>query len=596
MLRETTFVFLVFLPLGKEAAPLKRLLVYLTHYKKECVIAPAFKMLEALFDLFVPLVMANIIDVGIPAGDTGYILRRAALLVLLGLVGLGCSIIAQYYAARAAVGFSAGVRRALFQHIQRLSVAQLEQEGAATLITRMTSDVNQTQNGVNMVLRLFLRSPFIVLGSLVMAFTIDLRAALIFAGAIPLLFLIVFGVMALTVPGYRRVQDRLDGVMRLTRENLTGVRVVRAFGREADEQQRFQTANRALNAAQQRVGRISSLMNPLTYVVVNLAVVAILYSGALSIQVGSLQQGDVIALVNYMSQVLVELVKLANLVVLVTRSLASASRIAAVLDITPEEGGGQAVPDTGAAEAVSFQDVGMAYPGSGEESLSHVTFTAQRGQTIGVIGGTGSGKSTLVSLIPRLYDCTSGVVKVFGRDVADYDPEQLRRSVGMVPQRARLFSGTIRSNLCFGIPDATDQALWQALEAAQCADVVRAKPRGLDEPVEQGGRNFSGGQRQRLTIARALVGHPSILILDDSASALDYATDAALRRSLAALPDKPTVFIVSQRVSSLQHADLILVLDDGSVVGMGTHSQLLEDCPVYREIYESQFKRGGEAG
>ena len=596
MLRETTFVFLVFLPLGKEAAPLKRLLVYLTHYKKEGVIAPAFKRLEALFDLFVPLVMANIIDVGIPAGDTGYILRRAALLVLLGLVGLGCSIVAQYYAARAAVGFSAGVRRALFQHIQRLSVAQLEQEGAATLITRMTSDVNQTQNGVNMVLRLFLRSPFIVLGSLVMAFTIDLRAALIFAGAIPLLFLIVFGVMALTVPGYRRVQDRLDGVMRLTRENLTGVRVVRAFGREADEQQRFQTANRALNAAQQRVGRISSLMNPLTYVVVNLAVVAILYSGALSIQVGSLQQGDVIALVNYMSQVLVELVKLANLVVLVTRSLASASRIAAVLDITPEEGGGQAVPDTGAAEAVSFQDVGMAYPGSGEESLSHVTFTAQRGQTIGVIGGTGSGKSTLVSLIPRLYDCTSGVVKVFGRDVADYDPEQLRRSVGMVPQRARLFSGTIRSNLCFGVPDATDQALWQALEAAQCADVVRAKPRGLDEPVEQGGRNFSGGQRQRLTIARALVGHPSILILDDSASALDYATDAALRRSLAALPDKPTVFIVSQRVSSLQHADLILVLDDGSVVGMGTHSQLLEDCPVYREIYESQFKRGGEAG
>ena len=378
--------------------------------------------------------------------------------------------------------------------------------------------------------------------------------------------------------------------------SLTGVRVVRAFGREADEQQRFQTANRALNAAQQRVGRISSLMNPLTYVVVNLAVVAILYSGALSIQVGSLQQGDVIALVNYMSQVLVELVKLANLVVLVTRSLASASRIAAVLDITPEEGGGQAVPDTGAAEAVSFQDVGMAYPGSGEESLSHVTFTAQRGQTIGVIGGTGSGKSTLVSLIRRLYDCTSGVVKVFGRDVADYDPEQLRRSVGMVPQRARLFSGTIRSNLCFGVPDATDQALWQALEAAQCADVVRAKPRGLDEPVEQGGRNFSGGQRQRLTIARALVGHPSILILDDSASALDYATDAALRRSLAALPDKPTVFIVSQRVSSLQHADLILVLDDGSVVGMGTHSQLLEDCPVYREIYESQFKRGGEAG
>ena len=575
---------------------MKRLMVYLTRYKKECVIAPAFKMLEALFDLFVPLVMANIIDVGIPAGDTGYILRRAALLVALGLVGLGCSILAQYYAARAAVGFSAGVRHALFDHIQRLSVAQLEQEGAATLITRMTSDVNQTQNGVNMVLRLFLRSPFIVLGSLVMAFTIDLRAALIFAGAIPLLFEIVFGIMALTVPGYRRVQDKLDWVMRLTRENLTGVRVVRAFGREEEEQRRFQAVNAGLNAAQQRVGRISSLMNPLTYVVVNLAVAAILWSGGWSIQVGSLQQGDVIALINYMSQVLVELVKLANLVVMVTRSLASASRIAAVLDIAPEERPGHAPVVPGGAEAVAFQDVGMAYPGSGRESLSHVTFTARQGQTVGVIGGTGAGKSTLVNLIPRLYDCTSGQVRVFGRDVAECDPASLRRAVGLVPQRARLFSGTIRSNLCFGAPDAPEEDLWQALEAAQCADVVRAKPGGLNEVVEQGGRNFSGGQRQRLTIARALVSKPPILILDDSASALDYATDAALRRSLAALPYHPTVFVVSQRVSSLQHADLILVLDEGEVVGMGTHEALLAGCPVYREIYDSQFKRGGEAG
>ena len=575
---------------------MKRLMVYLTNYKKECVIAPAFKMLEALFDLFVPLVMANIIDVGIPAGDTGYILRKCGLLILLGIIGLACSIIAQYYAARAAVGCSAGIRHALFDHIQHLSCAQLEQQGAATLITRMTSDVNQVQNGVNMVLRLFLRSPFIVLGSLVMAFTINLRAALIFAGAIPLLFIIVFGIMGLTIPGYRRVQGKLDSVMQITRENLTGVRVVRAFHREEDEQARFDSANTALNRAQQRVGRISSLMNPLTYVVVNLAVVAILYSGALSIQIGTLQQGDVIALVNYMSQVLIELVKLANLVVLVTRSLASASRIASVLDIVPDEGQGTQPVIPSETEAVSFEDVGIAYPGSGKESLSHVTFTARPGQTIGVIGGTGSGKSTLVNLIPRLYDCTSGTVKVFGRDVADYDPEQLRQAVGVVPQRARLFSGTIRSNLCFGAPEATDAELWQALEAAQCADVVRSKPGGLEEPVEQGGRNFSGGQRQRLTIARALVPHPPILILDDSASALDYATDAALRRSLAALPDKPTVFLVSQRVSSLQHADLILVLDDGQVVGMGDHDQLLQNCPVYREIYESQFKRGGEAG
>ena len=575
---------------------MKRLMVYLTNYKKECVIAPAFKMLEALFDLFVPLVMANIIDVGIPAGDTGYIVRKCCLLILLGLVGLGCSIIAQYYAARAAVGCSAGIRHALFAHIQRLSCAQLEQQGAATLITRMTSDVNQVQNGVNMVLRLFLRSPFIVLGSLVMAFTINLRAALIFAGAIPLLFIIVFGIMGFTIPGYRRVQGKLDSVMQITRENLTGVRVVRAFHREEDEQARFDDANAALNRSQQRVGRISSLMNPLTYVVVNLAVVAILYSGALSIRIGTLQQGDVIALVNYMSQVLIELVKLANLVVLVTRSLASASRIAAVLDIPPEARRGTLAVTPSEAEAVSFEDVGMAYPGSDQESLSHVTFTARPGQTIGVIGGTGSGKSTLVNLIPRLYDCTSGTVKVFGRSVADYDPEQLRRAVGMVPQRPQLFSGTIRSNLCFGAPEATDAELWQALEAAQCADVVRSKPGGLEEPVEQGGRNFSGGQRQRLTIARALVPHPPILILDDSASALDYATDAALRRSLAALPDKPTVFLVSQRVSSLQHADLILVLDEGQVVGMGDHAQLLQNCPVYREIYESQFKRGGEAG
>lgn len=574
---------------------MKRLMVYLTHYKKECVIAPAFKMLEALFDLLVPLVMANIIDTGIPAGDTGYILGRCGLLVALGVVGLACSIVAQYFAAKAAVGFSTGLRRALFDHIQHLSCRQLEEVGTATLITRMTSDVNQAQNGVNMVLRLFLRSPFIVFGSLILAFTIDLRAALVFAGAIPVLFLIVFGVMAFTIPGYRNVQARLDGVMGITRENLTGVRVVRAFHREEDEISRFREANSALAAGQQRVGRISSLMNPLTYVVVNLAVVAILYTGALSIQTGSLQQGDVIALVNYMSQVLIELVKLANLVVLVTRSLASAGRIAAVLDIRPEDRSGSVPFAPSGDEVVAFQDVGIAYAGSGKESLSHVTFTAGPGQTIGVIGGTGSGKSTLVNLIPRLYDCTSGQVRVFGRDVRDYDAGALRQAVGVVPQRARLFSGTIRSNLCFGRPGASDEELWQALESAQAADFVRSKPGGLDEIVEQGGRNFSGGQRQRLTIARALVTQPPILILDDSASALDYATDASLRKALKALPGRPTVFLVSQRVSSLQHADLILVLDDGKVAGMGQHDGLLESCPVYREIFESQFKRGGEA-
>ena len=580
----------------KEGLPLKRLMAYLTNYKKECVIAPTFKMLEALFDLFVPLVMANIINVGIPTGDTGYIVRRCGLMVLLGLIGLSCTLVAQYYAARAAVGFSAGLRHGLFEHIQHLSCAQLEEIGSATLITRMTSDANQVQNGVNMVLRLFLRSPFIVFGSLILAFTIDLKAALIFAAAIPVLFVIVFGVMALTIPGYRKVQTRLDGVTRITQENLTGVRVVRAFHREEDEQAGFNAANAALNHQQQIVGRISSLMNPLTYVVVNLATVAILWNGSVSINLGTLQQGDIIALVNYMAQVLVELVKLANLVVTMTRSMASASRIAAVLELEPEKETGTLNPVPVTGEAVAFSDAGIAYSGSPKESLSHVTFTARPGQTIGIIGGTGSGKSTLVNLIPRLYDCTSGEVRVFGRNVREYDSAALRRMVGVVPQRARLFSGTIRSNLCFGRPDATDEQLWQALETAQCADVVRSKPGGLDEVVEQGGRNFSGGQKQRLCIARALVTDPPILILDDSASALDYATDAALRRALQALPGKPTVFIVSQRVSSLQHADLILVLDDGVVVGQGTHDELMQSCSVYREIYESQFQQGGEAG
>lgn len=574
---------------------MKKLMVYLTGYKKECVIAPAFKMLEALFDLFVPLVMANIINIGIPAEDTGYIFRRCGLMILLGLVGLSCSVIAQYYAARAAVGFSAGLRHGLFDHVQHLSCAQLESIGSATIITRMTSDANQVQNGVNMVLRLFLRSPFIVFGSLILAFTIHWKAAVIFAAAIPVLFVIIFGIMALTIPGYRKVQGKLDSVTRITQENLTGVRVVRAFHKEEQEQAEFNAANAALNRQQQVVGRISSLMNPLTYVVVNLATVAILQTGAVSIHAGALQQGDVIALVNYMSQVLVELVKLANLVVTMTRSMASADRIAAVLELEPEKETGTLRPTAEGTASVAFLDAGIAYSGSSQESLSHVTFSARPGQTIGVIGGTGSGKTTLVNLISRLYDCTSGEVQVFGRNVKAYDSVALRQMVGVVPQRARLFSGTIRSNLCFGAPDATDEQLWQALETAQCAEVVREKPGGLDEEVEQGGRNFSGGQKQRLCIARALVTNPSILILDDSASALDYATDAALRKAIRALPGEPTVFIVSQRVSSLRHADLILVLDEGAVVGQGTHEELMDSCSVYREIYESQFRQGGEA-
>ena len=573
---------------------MKRLLVYLTDYKKECVIAPAFKMLEALFDLLVPLVMAAIINTGIPAGDTRFILSRCGVLVLLGVVGLACSITAQYFAAVAAVGFSARVRRALFSHIQRLRAEQLDSVGPAALITRMTSDVTQVQNGVNMALRLLLRSPFIVLGSLVLAFTIDLRCALVFAGTVAVLFVIVFGIMALTIPGYRQVQSGLDAVTAKTRENLTGVRVVRAFHREEDESAAFRAKNDALNRAQRSVGHLSSLMNPLTYVVINLALIGVLWFGGLSIQSGTLRQGDVIALVNYLTQVLVELVKLANMIVLLTRSLASAGRIADVLALpVGEQAGDAAVEERG--EAVRFDGVGIAYAGSGKESLSGVTFTARRGQTIGVIGGTGSGKSTLVSLIPRLYDATAGTVSVFGRPVADYDPRALRRAVGVVPQRAQLFSGTIRSNLCFCAEgEVSEDLLWAALETAQAAEFVRGKPLGLDEPVEQGGRNLSGGQRQRLTIARALVPQPPILILDDSASALDYATDARLRRALRELPGSPTVFIVSQRVSSLQHADLILVLDDGQVVGQGVHQELLQTCPVYREIYESQFQRGGE--
>ena len=577
---------------------MNRMLVYLNGYKKESVIAPLFKMLEACFDLLVPLVMADIVNVGIAAHDSRYILTRCGLLLVLALVGLACSVTAQYFSAKAAVGFATALRHALFAHIQSLGFSEMDTIGTSTLITRMTSDINLVQGGLNMFLRLFLRSPFVVVGAMVCAFTVNFRAALIFVVTIPVLSVVVFSIMAVTSPLYKNVQARLDRVLGLTRENLTGVRVVRAFGKEASETSRFEQTNGQLTDLQLRVGHLSALSNPLTYVIINLAIVALLYTGAIEIDAGGMAPGDLIALVNYMNQILVELVKLANLIVQISKALASAARVQAVLDTKP----GMAFPQmpegrvdpARAAEAVRFDHVGLTYAGAGAPSLTGITFTARQGETIGVIGGTGAGKSSLVSLIPRFYDATQGQVDLFGRPAAAWPREMLRRRVGIVMQKAQLFTGTIRSNLLWGNPQATDEQLWSALETAQAADFVRAKPLGLDEPVEQGGQNFSGGQRQRLTIARALVSSPDILILDDSSSALDFATDAALRKAIAALPGSMTVFIVSQRAASLQHADRILVLDDGHMVGCGSHKELLERCPVYQEIYESQFKRPSE--
>ena len=572
------------------------MLRYLSGYKRESVLAPLFKMLEATFDLFVPLVMADIVNVGIAAHDFRYILVRCGILLLLAFVGLVCSLTAQYFSAKAAVGYSTGLRHALFEHIQRLSFTEMDTMGTSTLITRMTSDINQVQSGLNLFLRLFLRSPFVVFGAMVMAFTVNFRAALIFVVAIPLLSVVVFGVMVITRPLYKAVQARLDRVLGLTRENLTGVRVVRAFDKEKTEVDRFEDANELLTKMQLHVGHISALMNPLTYVIINLAIVALLYVGSIEINIGGMASGDVIALVNYMNQILVELVKLANLIVQVSKALACAGRVQAVLDTKPGmEFPAQLtgnVPAEKAGDAVRFDHVSLTYKGAGAPSLSDINFTAKRGQTIGVIGGTGSGKSSLISLIPRFYDATEGSVEIMGRPVRQYPRADLRGRVAVVMQKAQLFGGTIRSNLLWGNQNASEADLWAALETAQAAEFVRSKPLGLDEPVEQGGRNLSGGQKQRLTIARALVGRPDILILDDSASALDYATDAALRKALAALPGALTVFIVSQRAASLQHADQIIVLDDGHMVGLGRHAELLDSCPVYREIYESQFKKG----
>ena len=575
---------------------MNKMLDYLNGYKRECVLAPLFKMLEASFDLFVPLVMADIVNVGIAAHDFHYILMRCGILLLLAIIGLACSLTAQYFSAKASVGYSTALRHALFAHIQTLSFTEMDTLGTSTLITRMTSDLNQVQSGLNLFLRLFLRSPFVVFGAMIMAFTVNVRAALIFVVAIPLLSVVVFGVMVVTRPLYKTVQTRLDRVLGLTRENLTGARVVRAFDKEQTEVNRFEDANALLTKMQLHVGHISALMNPLTYVIINLAIVALLYVGSVQINVGGMASGDVIALVNYMNQILVELVKLANLIVQVSKALACAGRVQAVLDTKPgmqfpQEVSGE-VPAEKQNDAVRFDHVGLTYAGAGAPSLTDISFTAEKGQTIGVIGGTGSGKSSLVSLIPRFYDATEGSVEIFGHPVQNYPREELRGKVSVVMQKAQLFGGTIRSNLLWGNQNASDADLWAALETAQAAEFVHSKPLGLDEPVEQGGRNLSGGQKQRLTIARALVSKPEILILDDSASALDYATDAALRKALAALPGSMTVFIVSQRAASLQHADQILVLDDGHLAGLGTHAELLASCPVYEEIYASQFKKG----
>ncbi len=571
-------------------AVLKKLLVHLKEYRKECVLGPLFKLLEASFELIVPLIVAAIIDTGIPNGDTPYIVRMVIWLCVLALVGLISSVTAQYFAAKAAIGFSAKLRHALMAHIQSLSYTEIDTLTTSTLITRMTSDINQVQTGVNLTLRLLLRSPFVVFGAMVMAFTIDTQCALIFAGVIAVLCVIVFGIMLATIPMYRHVQGQLDSVTAATRENLTGVRVIRAFCKEDSEMDAFNRRNQLLTKMQLAVGRISAAMNPMTYVVINLAVILLLRVGALKVNSGALSQGEVVALYNYMSQILVELIKMANLIITLTKSAACAGRIASVMSVRSSQRDGELVPAADAPRgSVVFEDVNFCYHGAGADSLQGVSFSAKPGQTIGVIGGTGSGKTTLVNLIPRFYDASQGRVLVDGLDVTRMRKDELRRRIAVVPQKAMLFKGTIRSNLLWGNEQATEADMHDALATAQALDVVASKAKGLDEPVEQGGRNFSGGQRQRLTIARALVRKPEILILDDSASALDYATDASLRRAIRAMDNPPTTFIVSQRAASIRFADLILVLDDGAVVGMGTHEELLRTCSVYQEIYASQF-------
>ena len=576
---------------------MKALLKYLRGYKKECILGPLFKMLEAIFELFVPLVVADIVDKGIPSGDHGYLIRRGLLLVLLAAIGLTATLFAQYFAAKAATGFAAKLRSALMVHISRLTYQDLDTLGTSTLITRMTSDLAQVQTGVNLAIRLLLRSPFVVFGAMIMAFTIDVKAAFVFVVTIPMLAAVVFAIMLSSIPMYKKVQAKLDKVTDTTRENLTGIRVIRAFRREKAEQAKFTQENDALVEMQEKVGRISALMNPGTYIILNGAIIALIYIGALRVDAGILTQGAVIALYNYMSQILVELLKLANLIITLTKTAACGNRIAAVLEEghpVPEDDSVPQIADENRG-CITFSHVTFTYAGASEPAITDINFTAKRGEVIGVIGGTGSGKSTLVNLIPRFYEPDSGEIIVDGIRSGDFPRKALRGRIGVVPQKAVLFQGTIRDNLQWGKEDATDAELHEALTAAQAEDIIAAKAQGLDEPLNEGGKNLSGGQRQRLTIARALVRQPEFLILDDSASALDMKTDMALRKALRELPQKPTVFIVSQRTSSIRHADRILVLDDGQQVGCGTHEELLENCAVYKEIYASQVPEGGDS-
>lgn len=577
---------------------MKSLMKYLKDYKKECVLSPLFKLLEATFELFVPLVMAAVIDKGIGHADKPYIVKMCLVLIALGIIGLVCSITAQFFAAKAAVGFATKLRHALFGHIQSLSFSEIDTLGTSTLITRMTSDVNQVQNGVNLVLRLLLRSPFVVVGAMVMAFTIDVKAALIFVVAIPLLCIVVFAIMFVSIPLYKKVQAGLDRVLLGTRENLTGVRVIRAFNKEKDEVERFNESNAALTKIQMYVGRISALMNPITYIIINGGIVALIYVGAIRVDSGAISQGQVVALVNYMSQILVEVVKVANLIISCTKALASANRIESIFDVKASVCDKTEVMlgDNSSEYAVEFNNVYLKYKDAGEDALSNIDFKVKRGETVGIIGGTGCGKSSIVNLIPRFYDATGGEVKVNGVNVKDQPVEKLRDIVGMVMQKAVLFKGTIRDNMKWGNENATDAEIYDALDISQSREFVEQKPDKLDEMIEQGGKNLSGGQKQRLTIARALVKKPQILILDDSASALDFATDAKLRKAIASMEGKMTVFIVSQRTSSIQHVDKIVVLDDGQIVMIGTHEELLEKCEEYREIHYSQISKNEKGG
>lgn len=577
---------------------MKKLLIYLKDYKKETILAPLFKMLEAMFELFIPLVMANIIDVGIKNSDKNYVLQMCFVMILLGIIGLVCSIVAQYYSAKAAVGFGTKLRHSLFAHIQSLSFTEIDTIGTSTMITRMTNDINQVQSGINLVLRLFLRSPVVVIGAMIMAFTINIKAAFIFVATIPLLSIVVFGIMKISIPLYTKVQESLDKVLGITRENLTGVRVIRAFHKEESEIKQFETHNDSLTKTSMLVGKISALMNPITYVIVNGAIIALIWTGAIKVETGIITQGALTALLNYMSQILVELIKLANLIVTITKSIACGNRIQNVFEITSSMTDKKSncihsieVKNTVNNEIiVSFNNVSLTYKNAGDESLTDIDFNVKRGQTIGIIGGTGSGKSSLVSLIPRFYDATKGQVFVDGIDVKEYSLEQLRNKIGVVMQKAVLFRGTIRENLRWGNKNASDEEIMEALTISQSKEIIESKDGGLNFLVEQGGKNLSGGQKQRLTIARALVRKPEILILDDSASALDYATDAKLRESIRNMKERPTVFIVSQRASSIMYADKIIVLDDGHIEGIGTHEYLLKNCEVYQEIYYSQFQ------